>query len=149
MSAVTTLGLTVVFADQNGQTDSVQLTSGTAAGSLVTVAAAAPATTAVDAPATTATVAATVATTAPPAPAAVGVVDGTYVGGSDTNRWGTVQVQVVYTGGQISDVQILQYPNGDRNSVRISQVALPRLITEALQSQSADVNTVSGAIAFA
>lgn len=145
LSAVTTLGLTVVFADQNGQTDSVQLTSGTAAGSLVTVAAAAPATTAVDAPATTATVAATVATTAPPAPAAVGVVDGTYVGGSDTNRWGTVQVQVVYTGGQITDVQILQYPNGDRNSVRISQAALPRLITEALQSQSADVNTVSGA----
>lgn len=148
LSAVTTLGLTVVFADQNGQTDSVQLTSGTAAGSLVTVAAATPAA-APPATATTvapvATVTATVATTAPPAPAAVGVVDGTYVGGSDTNRWGTVQVQVVYTGGQITDVQILQYPNGDRNSVRISQAALPRLITEALQSQSADVNTVSGA----
>ncbi len=148
LSAVTTLGLTVVFANQNGQTDSVQLTSGTAAGSLVTVASATPA---AAAPATTvapaATVATTVTTTAAVAatPAASGVVDGTYVGASDTNRWGTVQVQVLYSAGQVTDVQILQYPNGDRKSVRISQVALPRLISEALTAQSADVHTVSGA----
>ncbi len=149
LSAVTTLGLTVVFADQNGQTDSVQLTSGTAAGSLITVAAAPPTavtpaavTPAAVTPATTVAPAATVAVAAP-APA--GVVDGTYVGGSDRNRWGTVQVQVVYSGGQVADVQILQYPNGDRNSIRISQVALPRLVNETLRSQSADVNTVSGA----
>jgi len=85
------------------------------------------------------------ATVAVAAPAPAGVVDGTYVGGSDRNRWGTVQVQVVYSGGQVADVQILQYPNGDRNSIRISQVALPRLVNETLRSQSADVNTVSGA----
>ena len=149
LSAVTTLGLTVVFANQNGQTGSVQLTSGTAAGSLVTVAAATPAAATTVAPAataaatatTTATTTATVAAT----PAASGVVDGTYVGASDTNRWGTVQVQVLYSAGQVTDVQILQYPNGDRKSVRISQVALPRLISEALTAQSADVHTVSGA----
>ena len=144
LSAVTTLGLTVVFADQNGQTDSVQLTSGTAAGSLITVAAAPP-TAVTPAAVTPVTTVAPAATVAVAAPAPAGVVDGTYVGGSDRNRWGTVQVQVVYSGGQVADVQILQYPNGDRNSIRISQVALPRLVNETLRSQSADVNTVSGA----
>jgi uncharacterized protein with FMN-binding domain len=73
------------------------------------------------------------------------VLDGTYVGAGDTNRWGTVQVQVVYSGGQVTDVQILQYPDGERKSVRINEAALPRLISEALTSQSANVNTVSGA----
>jgi uncharacterized protein with FMN-binding domain len=155
LSAVTTLGLTVVFANQNGETDSVQLTNGTAAGSLVTVAAATPATTVATAASTPATtVAAPIDTTATTTPAtttaattavATGVLDGTYVGAGDTNRWGTVQVQVVYSGGQVTDVQILQYPDGERKSVRINEAALPRLISEALTSQSANVNTVSGA----
>ena len=73
------------------------------------------------------------------------MADGTYVGASDTNRWGTVQVQVVYSGGQVTDVQILQYPDGERKSVSINQRALPTLISESLAAQSADVNTVSGA----
>jgi uncharacterized protein with FMN-binding domain len=73
------------------------------------------------------------------------VADGTYVGGASQNRWGTVQVQVVYSAGQITDVQILQYPNGDGKSVRISQRSLPTLIDEAISAQSADVNGVSGA----
>ncbi|HRC48886.1 MAG TPA: FMN-binding protein, partial [Ilumatobacteraceae bacterium] len=88
------------------------------------------------------------ATTVAPATTAAavaGVVDGTYVGAGDTNRWGTVQVQVVYSGGQISDVQILRYPDGDRKSVRINEAALPTLISEAITTQQADVSTVSGA----
>lgn len=146
LSAVTTLGLAAAFASQDGQTDSVQLTSGTATGSVVTVAAAAPTTVAAATAATTAsTIAETTTAAATTVVSASGMADGTYVGASDTNRWGTVQVQVVYSGGQVTDVQILQYPDGERKSVSINQRALPTLISESLAAQSADVNTVSGA----
>ncbi|MEI8241369.1 MAG: FMN-binding protein, partial [Actinomycetota bacterium] len=82
--------------------------------------------------------------TAAPATAA-GVKDGTYAGAGSSNRFGTVQVQVVYAGGQITDVQMLSYPNGDSRSYRISQIALPQLISETVSAQSASVRTVSGA----
>ena len=122
ISATTTLGLTMAFAHDDGATQTI-------------------------APLTLATTPA--ATTTPATPVtpttAAGVLDGTYAGIGDQNRWGTVQVQVVYAGGQVSDVQILQYPDGERKSVRINQSALPRLVSEALRAQSADVNTVSGA----
>lgn len=150
LSAVTTVGLAGVFANQDGGTDSIQLTNGTSADPLVTVAQAATPAPAAD-PATTAPAAAdpatTVAAAAPAtvAPAPAGIVDGTYAGQTSSNRFGNVQVQVVYSGGQISDVQILQYPNGDRRSLRISQIALPTLISESISAQSGEVNTVSGA----
>lgn len=147
-SAVTTLSLTAVFASQHDGSDVVQLSSGTATGPLVTVVAATPnpmaapsaSTATTDAIATTTTV--STPTTAAPAS---GVVDGTYVGAGDTSKWGTVQVQVVYSSGGITDVQILHYPDSERKSVNINQASLPRLISEALTAQSADVNTVSGA----
>ncbi|MGB8860519.1 MAG: FMN-binding protein [Ilumatobacteraceae bacterium] len=160
LSAVTTLGLAGLFANQDGASDSIQLTNGTVGAPLITVAptastVAAPATTVAAPPVAEATAttvpvaeqATTVATEAPTTVAAApaGVADGTYVGGSDRNRFGTVQVQVVYSGGQITDVQILQYPDGDRRSVRINESALPMLISEALGAQSADVSTISGA----
>ena len=72
-------------------------------------------------------------------------MDGTYVGAASSNRFGTVQVQVVYSGGAITDVQILSYPDGDNKSVSINQRALPTLISEALSTQNAQVDTVSGA----
>lgn len=143
LSAVTTIGLAGMFADQNGQTDSIVLTQGTIGTVAATTATtAAPAATVAGDTATT--VAATTATTA--APVATGqVLDGTYVGAGDSNRWGTVQVQAVYSGGQLVDVQILQYPDGDNKSVQINQRALPTLINASLSSQSASVSTVSGA----
>ena len=51
----------------------------------------------------------------------------------------------MYSGGQLVDVQILQYPDGDRRSLSISQRVLPRLITQAISVQSAGVDNVSGA----
>ena len=56
-----------------------------------------------------------------------------------------VQVQAVYSGGQLTDVQILQYPAGDRRSLRISQYALPRLIDQALSAQGTNISGISGA----
>jgi len=164
LSAVTTLGLAGLFAGQDGNTDSIQLTNSATGVPLITIATtattattAATATTSTTTATTTAAASAvspganaagstTVATAAPTVAAApAGVIEGTYVGASDSNRWGVVQVQVVYSGGQVSDVQILQYPNADNKSVRINQVALPTLISEAISSQTAAVSTVSGA----
>lgn len=75
----------------------------------------------------------------------VAIADGTYTGDTFTNRWGPVQVQVVYAGGSITDVVVLRYPDGDRKSVSINQRALPRLEASAIAVQSAAVSRVSGA----
>ena len=153
ISAATTLALAGWFARQDtGTTESVVLTSGT---DPVNATNGTTATTTTDVTVlTTPTTAAgateqTTATTQAPATTAAaasgGIADGTYVGDGSRNRFGTVQVQVVYSGGQLTDVQILSYPDGDRRSIRINQVALPILIDEAIQSQSANINGVSGA----
>ena len=135
LSALATGGLAAMFAQNNAQSDSIVLTGGTAA-TLATT----PTTAATTATATGVT---TAATTAVATTGQIG--DGTYVGAADSNRWGTVQVQAVYSGGQLVDVQIISYPDGDSKSVRINQRALPTLISEAVSAQSADVSTVSGA----
>ncbi len=73
------------------------------------------------------------------------MADGVFVGVADTNRWGTVQVQIVVTGGVLTDVQVLSYPDDDRRSIRINDRALPTLTAEALAAQSANIDSVSGA----
>lgn len=143
LSAVATGGLAGMFAANNAQTDSIILTQGTLS-TVAATTATTPATTPATASGAPAATAATTATTA--AAAVTGqIVDGTYVGAADSNRWGVVQVQAVYSGGQLVDVQILQYPNGDNKSVSINQRALPKLITEAVSAQSASVSSISGA----
>lgn len=149
MSAVTTLGFTAAFAHQDSDTEALQLSAiAVAPATTVTTTAETTETTAITettaATETTAITETTAATTNVSATAA-GVADGTYPGEGDTSKWGTVQVQVVYSGGVITDVQILQYPDSERKSVQINQSSLPRLISESLSSQSSDVNTVSGA----
>ena len=81
-----------------------------------------------------------------PAPAPKGqYVDGTYTGNTVNAYYGNVQVQVTVSGGKITNVQFLQYPS-DRNTSRyINSYAMPILISEAIQTQSAQVNGVSGA----
>ena len=141
ISATTTLGLALAFAQDDTQThasDALTLATVPVATPATTTPTTAPAAGPVAANVPTTTVVAALATPA-------GVADGTYVGATDSNRWGPVQVQAVYSGGQIVDVQILQYPTADRKSVSINQRALPALISEALSARSADVNTVSGA----
>ncbi len=143
VSVASTAVLVGMFARQDGSTsDSVILTGGTAA-------AGATKNTTAATTATTVAVAgnAAPATTAPATTVAAGgtIKDGTYVGAVSQNRWGPVQVQVVYAGGQITDVQILQYPNDRGRSVEINQYALPILIQETVAAQSANINGVGGA----
>jgi uncharacterized protein with FMN-binding domain len=146
LSAAVTGGLTGMFASNDASTDSIVLTQGTLATSATTAGAAATTTGVTTTGEATGVTTATTATTAAVAAATSGqIVDGTYVGAADSNRWGVVQVQAVYSGGQLVDVQILQYPDGDNKSIAINQRALPTLINASLSAQSAGVNTVSGA----
>jgi uncharacterized protein with FMN-binding domain len=80
-----------------------------------------------------------------PRPGSGGLKDGTYTGQDVPNFYGPVQVQVVISGGRISDVRVLQEPGDNPQSAYIAQVAMPYLRQEVLQAQSAQIDIVSGA----
>jgi uncharacterized protein with FMN-binding domain len=71
--------------------------------------------------------------------------DGTYDGSSANTRFGPVQVRITVADGQITDVTVLDAPDRDRRDQEINSYALPILRDEALQAQSAQIDTVSGA----
>ncbi|MGI5238057.1 FMN-binding protein [Dactylosporangium sp. CA-139066] len=80
------------------------------------------------------------------APPATGTGSGkTYDGSVAPTRWGPVQVRITVDNGRITDVTAVTYPTNNRRDREINQYALPRLRTEVLQAQSADIDTVSGA----
>lgn len=78
-------------------------------------------------------------TTAPPD------VARSYDGAVETNRFGDVQVRAVLRGNRLVDVVALQLPNDRARSAYISEQAAPVLRQEALDAQSASIDTVSGA----
>ncbi len=94
-----------------------------------------------------------VVSTAPEAPAKVTLaaaqqgqyVDGTYKGPAVNAFYGMVQVQVTVSRGQMTNIDVLQYPSDRRTSRYINSVALPLLESEAIQAQSGRVDAVSGA----
>ena len=73
------------------------------------------------------------------------MTDGTYTGAVTSTRRGDYQVQITVSGGAITDISLLEYPNDDRRSQAINNSALPVYISEALSNQSSDVSLVSGA----
>lgn len=81
----------------------------------------------------------------PPVVATGKFKNGAYTGDSIDAYYGYVQVKVVISGGKITDVQFLDYPQDRSTSVRINSRAMPYLISEAIQAQDSKVNTVSGA----
>jgi len=76
---------------------------------------------------------------------ASGLADGTYTGASTNTRFGPVQVQITVAGGQITDVQVPEYPSSNPRDRQINQRALPVLVSETTAAQSADIDMVSGA----
>jgi uncharacterized protein with FMN-binding domain len=58
---------------------------------------------------------------------------------------GMIQVRVTIADGRIADVTALQLPHDNPDSWNTSSRAAPILRSEALASQSADINVVSGA----
>jgi len=71
--------------------------------------------------------------------------DGTYTGSSADAYYGNVQVSATISGGKITDVKFLQYPNTHQTSVAINQQAMPYLKQEAIQAQGSNVQVISGA----
>ncbi|MCK2036775.1 FMN-binding protein [Microbacterium sp. SSW1-49] len=84
-------------------------------------------------------------TSATAAQAATGLADGAYTGASSQTRYGPVQVQLTVSGGRITDVRAIDYPDGNGRDRQINGTAIPRLVSETLQSQSAQIQMVSGA----
>lgn len=71
--------------------------------------------------------------------------DGTYVGPVVDAFYGNIQVKAIILQGKISDVQFLQHPQDALRSVAINAIAMPNLKQEAIQTQNATVDIVSGA----
>ena len=69
----------------------------------------------------------------------------TVTGSTVQTRWGPVQVQLTVSGGKITDVAMLQYPNGNGTDQQISSYALPILMQDTMSAQSANIDMVSGA----
>ncbi|MCX6787677.1 MAG: FMN-binding protein [Candidatus Kaiserbacteria bacterium] len=80
-----------------------------------------------------------------PKPSNVSTTDGLYVGSPADAYYGTVQVQAVMRSGKIAGIQFLQHPSDRSTSRYINDQAMPLLIQEAIQAQSANVDGVSGA----
>jgi uncharacterized protein with FMN-binding domain len=60
-------------------------------------------------------------------------------------RWGPVQVQVVITGGRITDVKALVYPQTNGLDLQINGYALPILHDSVIAAQGANIDAVTGA----
>ncbi|MEV0207451.1 FMN-binding protein [Streptomyces sp. NPDC050788] len=83
-----------------------------------------------------------------PAPSgSAGAVTGTrtVTGDSVQTRWGPVQVRITLKSGRLTEVTAVVHPTENPRDQEINSFALPRLRSEALQAQSADIDTVSGA----
>ncbi|WP_369368149.1 FMN-binding protein [Streptomyces sp. CG4] len=77
----------------------------------------------------------------PSASSSSGSSSGTGVKGPTVNTSkGPVQVQVTFDGDRITAVRMLQQPNHPQTTA-----AVPKLVAETLNAQSADIDTVSGA----
>ena len=69
----------------------------------------------------------------------------TVTGSVAQTQWGPVQVQLSMQGSTISSVTVVQYPNGNPRDDQINSYALPILIQETTDAQSAQIDMVSGA----
>ena len=62
-----------------------------------------------------------------------------------STQWGPVQVQLTVSGGKITQVDVVQYPSGNPKDQEINNYALPILVQETTDQQSANIDMVSGA----
>ncbi|QSR24906.1 FMN-binding protein [Nocardioides aromaticivorans] len=69
----------------------------------------------------------------------------TTTGDSVDTRWGPVQVAITVEDGTITAVDVPVYPTGNPKDQQINSYALPILVQETLDAQSASIDMVSGA----
>jgi uncharacterized protein with FMN-binding domain len=80
------------------------------------------------------------ASQSPSASASAAAASQTASGSTVNTDKGPVQVQVTFSGDEITAVKMLQQPNHPQTTA-----AVPKLVAETLKAQSADIDTVSGA----
>ncbi|MBM6404701.1 FMN-binding protein [Phycicoccus sp. CSK15P-2] len=71
--------------------------------------------------------------------------EGTYTGDAVQTRYGPVQVEITVSGGKITESVVTQVPWNDHHDQQINSYAVPILNEEAVRTQSADIDMVSGA----
>lgn len=69
----------------------------------------------------------------------------TIVGDSVGTPYGNVQVQISFSGNKITRINVLQVPRESGRDAEIADYSVPILNREVLDSQSAQVDSVSGA----
>ena len=65
----------------------------------------------------------------------------TYIGTSDNGIGGAIQVQITTMTGKMTDIRILK----QNETHGIGDVALPKLVADAMKKQSADIDIIAGA----
>ncbi|MCU1414738.1 MAG: FMN-binding domain protein [Microbacteriaceae bacterium] len=75
----------------------------------------------------------------------VTLTDGTYTGTSVQTQFGDVEVQIVVSGGRITDATTPVLTGNEGRSEQINNQAAPILRSELLASQSTSIQSVSGA----
>lgn len=78
--------------------------------------------------------------TASPTPATVQVN-----GAPADTQYGPVQVRITLRGGHIVSAEAIDYPQGGGRDQEINSYAIPQLNDEAVQADSSQIDTVSGA----
>ena len=76
---------------------------------------------------------------------ATSTYSGTVTGTAADTRWGPVQVRVTLASGRITAVDVVQQPDGNHKDQEINAEAVPELVQETLDAQSAQIDMVSGA----
>lgn len=71
--------------------------------------------------------------------------NGTFNGSIVKTGYGDLQVQITVSGGRITNVAMLRVPDQDDMDREINDYAVPQLISQTIDRQSANVDTVSGA----
>jgi uncharacterized protein with FMN-binding domain len=80
-----------------------------------------------------------------PAQSSSTAVSGTFTGDPVNTRFGPVQVQITVSNGRITSAKGLTYPMSSGTDQYINSQAIPLLIQETLQAQSANIQSVGGA----
>lgn len=69
----------------------------------------------------------------------------TFTGSAADTRWGPVQVEITVANGEITAVDVVEYPSENGRDQEINARALPTLVQETLSAQNASIDMVSGA----
>jgi uncharacterized protein with FMN-binding domain len=70
---------------------------------------------------------------------------GTVTGTAADTRWGPVQVRATLTNGRITAVNVVQQPDRNQRDQEINADAVPQLVSETIQTQSIQIDMISGA----